>query len=227
MESEYLYTQIGSWGSSTLSISGERRTYNSDTPLEGAYPIIDPHYRFLGWFALEGENYVQITEENADQYNVVLNGTTLIPQKKTYNIGGEQKDLYTGGEFFAMFEPNESRMLLSVNVSGSDGFDSDQQFIFRIVGTSDNTMGIDLTVSVTANSQQIIVDQLPVGTYNISEISGNWTWRYNEATATDQDNFEVGVEDAEISFTATSVTDKWLNGESYVSYGYASYIISN
>jgi hypothetical protein len=88
-------------------------------------------------------------------------------------------------------------------------------------------MGIDLTVSVTANSQQIIVDQLPVGTYNISEISGNWTWRYNEATATDQDNFEVGVEDAEISFTATSVTDKWLNGESYASYGYASYIISN
>jgi uncharacterized repeat protein (TIGR02543 family) len=227
MESEYLYTQIGSWGSSTLSISGERRTYNSDTPLEGAYPIIDPHYRFLGWFALEGENYVQITEENADQYNVVLNGTTLIPQKKTYNIGGEQKDLYTGGEFFAMFEPNESRMLLSVNVSGSDGFDSDQQFIFRIVGTSDNTMGIDLTVSVTANSQQIIVDQLPVGTYNISEISGNWTWRYNEATATDQDNFEVGVEDAEISFTATSVTDKWLNGESYASYNYAPYIISN
>lgn len=220
----YSYELAGDYGSTRLRRTSERPEYAQTTPLEGSYPYIDPNYRFLGWYAKDGETYVLLTEENAANYHVRIEGDTLVPQAKPYTVNGELKYLYTGDTFYAFFEPNESTLTIEINAPESDGDDANQQFVFRIKGKEDdsNTKDIDLTVVLTVNSSMLI-DQLPVGYYEISEIESDWTWRYNEATAENSSNFYVGVNDAVIEFTAQVKTDQWFNGESFGDYPYQPY----
>ena len=224
----YSYELAGDYGSSRLSRTSERPEYAQTTPLEGSYPYIDPNYRFLGWYAKVGEEYVLITEENAASYYVRLEGNTIIPQAKAYNVNGSTQHLYTGDTFYAFFEPNESTLTISISAAASAGEDVNQQFIFRVKGKADdsNTKDIDLLVTVTLNSS-LLIEQLPVGYYEISEIDSDWTWRYSDATAENSSDFYVGVEDAVIEFTAQVNTDQWYNGESVGEYPYSPYNSSN
>ena len=74
---------------------------------------------------------------------------------------------------------------LTITKTGSN--DSNEGFIFNVVGTDEKTSGIRFTVSVQSNGSVTIAD-IPIGTYTVSEQKA-WSWRYQ--TVTIENNGEV------------------------------------
>jgi hypothetical protein len=171
-----------------------------------------------GWTTTDAGNSYTILDVTDYVEPVYVSNPADITSTALYTI--VPKDRNRG----AIFANSESTHLTTTGIANENINDANQQFVFRIKGKEDdsNTKDIDLTVVLTVNSSMLI-DQLPVGYYEISEIESDWTWRYNNATAENSSNFYVGVNDAVIEFTAQVKTDQWFNGESFGDYPYQPY----
>ena len=103
--------------------------------------------------------------------------------------------------------------------------DADQAYIFDIVGTSNATKSINMTVIVYGNGSVTIKD-LPEGNYKVTERT-DWSWRYgksyvkvsvNGATAVRSTSTTVTVVKdtvAKVVFTNTLTNKKWLSDTCY------------
>ncbi|UUM13243.1 VWA domain-containing protein [Clostridiaceae bacterium HFYG-1003] len=91
--------------------------------------------------------------------------------------------------------------------------DPEQKFLFQVTGTDAKTAGIDLTVSLSGNSELLIKD-LPKGNYTVRELT-EWSWRYTP----DQQQIDVATNPrstAEVSFRNQKTSDQWLSGDSWI-----------
>ncbi|WFF71667.1 hypothetical protein [Proteiniclasticum sp. QWL-01] len=91
--------------------------------------------------------------------------------------------------------------------------DPEQKFLFQVTGTDAKTAGIDLTVSLSGNSELLIKD-LPKGNYTVRELT-EWSWRYTP----DQQQIDVATNPrstAEFSFRNQKTSDQWLSGDSWI-----------
>ena len=103
-------------------------------------------------------------------------------------------------------------MDLEIRKSGCEAIDENQAFVFHIVGAD---TGVDLYVTIHGNGS-VLVRQLPVGDYTITEDSG-WSWRYTPENETQQ------VTSTSASTTVTFQNHrgteadnwKWLNGSNW------------
>lgn len=109
---------------------------------------------------------------------------------------------------------------MTIVKAGANGtLDPDQSFIFHIKGNDEATADIDLTIVIKGNGQLVIQD-LPVGSYLVSEDSG-WSWRYTVksvtgATLSSGTAYEAElVEQLTVTFTNTREEDKWMDGNSH------------
>ena len=103
-------------------------------------------------------------------------------------------------------------MDLEIRKTGCEAIDENQAFVFHIVGAD---TGVDLYVTVHGNGS-VLVRQLPVGAYTVTEDSG-WSWRYTPENETQQ------VTSTSASTTVTFRNQrgteannwKWLNGSNW------------
>ena len=113
--------------------------------------------------------------------------------------------------YYARFDPDHTDFTIST--LGTQSADSDQAFIFRIVGVSGTeTENIDIIVSIIANGS-VTVSKLPVGKYTVSELT-DWSWRYDTALPSREVTLSVNVSSNTVSFNNSRSNDKWLDGNS-------------
>ncbi len=162
--------------------------------VSGSVPTPASGYRFDGWFTDEG-----CTTPVSDQW--VGENQKLTPQ--------QADGLFGSATYYAKFSKNTASLTIQKN--GWDTADENQTYLFRIVGTDEDTKSIDLTVTVHENGKTTITD-LPIGNYTVTEKS-DWSWRYtpvNESTTV-----SLPADGMTIDYKNTRSEEKWLDGDSY------------
>ncbi|MBE6690076.1 MAG: hypothetical protein E7590_02175 [Ruminococcaceae bacterium] len=179
------------------------------------------NYRFVGWF--EDEACTVPVRADSPKYTLgSSNGlTNNVITPKAYETGAfDDNDnpivLYQNAKYYAKFEPNNATLTLTVN---TDKGDSNQYILLNIKGVSGNATKVDMTIAVKANATVTIGD-IPVGDYTVSEVSGDWTWRYADTAA---QSATVPVGGGTATFTLTMNVEQWLDGDSYGTYSYTPY----
>ncbi len=180
-------------GSGFVSIGSE--TVKAATgSVSGSVPTPRPGYRFDGWFTDEA-----CTIPVSDSW--VDGNQKLTPQQKD--------GLFTSATYYAKFSENTAS--LTIQKSGWDPADENQTYLFRIVGTDENTKNIDLTVTVHKNGKTTITD-LPVGRYTVTEKS-DWSWRYTPKNQSESIDLPYGG--MTLQYENTRSENKWLDGDNY------------
>lgn len=85
--------------------------------------------------------------------------------------------------------------------------DSDQTFLFRVVGKTGKAIGVDITVPIRGNGTVTITD-LPIGDYEVTEL--DWSWRYTADQAVKTVTLSNGT--ASVTFNNSRTNEDWLDG---------------
>ncbi len=204
----------------------------------------DPNkFNFLGWTVKDANgnlitdsegNVIYLTNENAAQYNAsfvtykdpdtnIEYPNSLMPVRQIYSHdygdgrGEQEMGYYFPGNliFYAVFEAKET--VMTITRTDVDVIDVDQSFVYRLVGTDENTKDIALTVTVhvPANntSGSVTINEVPIGKYTITEVT-DWSWRYTPNSNTIDVTTEPGKK-ANVTVGNSSRNPYWLNGTAY------------
>ncbi len=192
------YQTVGVDGCGTLSQYSENVTAISGVA-NGSVPTPSAGYHFVGWF-LDTAGTMPV---NSSWVDPVTNKFT--PQKASDAVWVDNQTYY------ARFDPDNTDFTIST--LGTQSADSDQAFIFRIVGVSGTeTENIDIIVSIIGNGS-VTVAKLPVGKYTVSELT-DWSWRYDTALPSREVTLSVNISSNTVSFNNSRSNDKWLDGNS-------------
>ena len=186
------YQLVGPTGCGSLSQTSQNIKAISGVP-DGSMPYVSDGFFFAGWY-LDAACTIPVPASwvNADT-------NRLVPAKTG--------DVWTDTTYYAKVISMETN--LTIRVNGADNRDSQQSFLFRVVGTDDNTKGVDLTVSVLGNGS-VTITQLPTGNYTITELT-DWSWRY-DADASRTVALEYAENGTEIVFEQNRSNGLWLDG---------------
>lgn len=146
------------------------------------------NFRFMGWF------------DNADCTGDPISEDLHYTPSKSGNLWEDAK-------YYAKFD--YALADLTITKSGWDTIDENQSFVFHVRGTDANTAGIDMTV-VVHGSTPVIIKDLPVGSYTVSE-EVEWSWRYNGG-ASQSVTLTAGQMTTAPFSNSRNKNLKWLNG---------------
>lgn len=171
--------------------------------LSGSDAMPDSGFRFVGWYTdADCKNPV-----NPDwRYNGTTpdpNGTKLKPGTLDPNVDEVR--------YYALFEPICSSMTITKTVkdNGTE-IDPTDHFLFRVQGQSNNSLHIDLIVSIQG-SGSITLTEVPVGDYFVTELT-EWSWDYSTTDAIKE--VKVTTETpGNATFENNSKNSNWLSGE--------------
>lgn len=115
--------------------------------------------------------------------------------------------------YYALFAPYYTDLKISKT---ADVVNTNQTFVFKVVGTEASNDHIDVTVTIHGNGE-VEVCHLPLGNYTITEIT-SWTWEY-DAVGDATKSIDLVLDETlnVISFTNELGDSAWLNGDSYES----------
>lgn len=98
---------------------------------------------------------------------------------------------------------------LTIKKTGAQGIDENQTFIFKVIGTDNNTKDIALTVTIHGDGSVTIKD-LPIGNYTVTEVT-DWSWRYEPESGNSR-TVTIAASGNTVTFKNTRNNDKWLDG---------------
>ena len=179
----------------TLSTMSENILAVSGIP-SGSTPYISSGYHFVGWYYDEACTH-PVPDEWVDSETKHI----------TPSSGGVWLASHT---YYAKVDPDFTS--LTITTVGCADVDGEQIFIFRVKGTSDISADIDVTVTVTGNSS-VTVEQLPVGSYTVTELS-EWSYRYTPDAESKDIGLSVVAASNLLTFSHIRTTTKWLDGNS-------------
>ena len=171
--------------------------------LSGSDAMPDSGFRFVGWYTdADCKNPV-----NPDwRYNGTTpdpNGTKLKPGTLDPNVDEVR--------YYALFEPICSSMTITKTVkdNGTE-IDPTDHFLFRVQGQSNNSLHIDLIVSIQG-SGSVTLTEVPIGDFIVTELT-EWSWDYSTTDATKE--VKVTTETpGNATFENNSKNSNWLSGE--------------
>ena len=195
------YQIVGSPEGATLSLSSENILAVSGVTT-GSVPTINNGYHFVGWFYDEACTRAVPAEWVDDT---------------TYQIAPQSDGVWLASHtYYAKVDPDFTS--LTISTVGCADVDDDQVFIFRITGTSDLTVGVDLTVTISGNSS-VTIDSLPIGSYLVTEDS-LWSYRYTPDDISKTISLSIDSTKNQLTFSHIRSTVKWLDGNSSERYTY-------
>lgn len=144
-----------------------------------------------------------IIEISGKEY--IFTGWKLAETDST-TISGLQKMKEGGITLYGEWNPLGKQTTLTITVTGSEGIDENQTYLFRVTGDD-----VDLTVSVHGNSSVTIYGVLSTQTYTVTPVSG-WSWRYK---ALDAKPITIAEDGSTVTFQQVRTTSKWLDGNAF------------
>lgn len=206
----------------TVKIGGNLYT-GSATKENGTVAFID------GSICLKAGEHIMITGiPSGMTYDVTETLPTLSDEAAYFyeepQYENTQGTIQAGGNTIAKIT-NTLRFLygeLQISKSGIDSRDhygadfgpngEAQSTIYRIQGTSNSGVPLDMQVVIKGNSTAVIKN-IPVGRYTVTELT-DWSWRYSNTEYTKTVSVEGGKK-AEAVFVNNREKHDWLSGDSY------------
>lgn len=192
------YEIVGPEGCGNLTRESENLTAISGEP-DGSMPYINNGFAFIGWF----------TDKDCTKPvnpNWVDTATNTLKPQKTEGV-------WFAATYYAKFAGLETD--LKISTKSTTSVDADQVFIFNIKGKAEtDTKDINLFVTLQGNSS-VTVAKLPVGEYTVTELT-DWSWRYENDSATRDVTLNYNNGFNEITFTNTREKGKWLDGNTAI-----------
>jgi len=173
---------------------------------QGQAAIDIERYTFVGWFLDERCAFPVVSN---DRVTVDEQTGYLTPKKITKTVDGKEYEVYESATYYALYEPNYSKLV--IDVVQSEGVSMDQTFLYRVQGKEEHNRDINLTVAIHG-THVATIQEIPVGVYEVVEIT-NWAWRYQPDAVSKE--IYVTVDDTRLNFIYTSAEDRWLTKESF------------
>ena len=162
----------------------------------GSRPIVKNGYEFKGW-------YEDAACTRAVDSSLIDAATNKLKPAK------EEAEVWKTTTYYAKIVAIETELTIKVENTGE--LDTEQAYIFHIVGKKDtNTEDVDLTVTVIGDGQTTVT-KLPIGNYTITEMT-NWSWRYENEKVDQELSLEYSEDGTTIIYENTREHEKWLDG---------------
>ena len=189
------YEIVGMDGCGSLSLKAENVSAVTGVP-NGSTPTIANGYHFVGWF-LDSACTQAVDEAWVDPSTL-----RLLPQSGGIWLANQT--------YYAKIDPNFTT--LTIHTVGAQDIDEEQAFIFRVQGVSEETKGVDLTVTVLGNGS-VTVGNLKIGEYKITEITA-WSYRYQPDEESKTVALAIDATQNAVTFSLIRTQTKWLDGQS-------------
>ena len=160
----------------------------------GSTPTAKNGYSFKGWFY----------DEDC-QYPVPGDWVDTVTNKIVPKSGGVWLQ---NNNYYAKIEPDFTT--LKISTVGFSDVDAGQIFMYRIKGTSELTLGIDLTVTVVGNGS-VTINKLPIGDYTVTALD-DWSYRYTPDVSRKNITLSVVATDNTLLFSHLRTSINWLDG---------------
>ena len=129
---------------------------------------------------------------------------------KVYDDGQSVKNLANTQdavvELYALFEP----ITLTITQTGMKN--ASESGVYEVV----NGSGVVVATVIITGDNSVVLTQIPAGEYIVREITGNWTWAYEDTGNNTRPNKQIAVQENaanQVTFNHTSKTVDWLHGE--------------
>ena len=189
------YEIVGMDGCGSLSLKAENVSAVTGVP-NGSTPTIANGYHFVGWF-LDSACTQAVDEAWVDPSTL-----RLLPQSGGIWLANQT--------YYAKIDPNFTT--LTIHTVGAQDIDEEQAFIFRVQGVSEETKGVDLTVTVLGNGS-VTIGNLKIGEYKITEITA-WSYRYQPDEESKTVALAIDATQNAVTFSLIRTQTKWLDGQS-------------
>lgn len=194
---EIKYEVVGPTGCGTLDNYQEAQLKVTTGTVKGSAPTAANGFKFVGWYT-DKDCTTSVTESWVEN--------NKITPEKTKDLGNGVMG-YEEKTYYAKFEYDVADLTIQKN--GCDPADTDQTFIFTVVGPD----GYYQKVVIKGNGS-VTLKGLKIGEYKITEETG-WSWRYtpdgNGKTITPDPTKSSNT----VVFENTRPNDKWLDGNAY------------
>jgi len=176
------------------TITPSFETVKSSSQITGSMAEAKEGYQFVGWYK--------------DAACTILVDSSWVSDTEIKPQLTQDDTVY----YYALFEPITAD--LTIEKSGVNQEDCQQNFLFHIKGTSSAGSSIDKMVSITGNGSVTIKD-LPIGNYIIEE-NTLWSWRYGMETNSSsyQEKTISNENENKVIFHNLRNNKDWLGGES-------------
>lgn len=187
------YQIVGPEGAGQLSMTSENVMAVTGNP-GGSYPIVSSGYSFHGWYFDEACSHP-------------VNSSWVDPE--TNRITPVRDGIWSQNHtYYAKIDPDFTT--LTISTLGAFDIDESQVFIFRIKGTSEATLGTELTVMVIGNSS-VTVANLRVGDYEVTELV-DWSPRYLPDSEAKGISLSANASKNNLLFSHIREESKWMDG---------------
>ena len=189
------YVVVGGVGGSFTPSNKE--VFAGSKDFEGAKPIPNANYEFVGWFLDEA-----CTQPVPDDNSIAtIDATTKhLKPKKQYETNGDPITKYT---FYAKFKLLAGDFTIYKN-NATPG----QVFVYRITNT--DGFLLDVTICADANGDgEVTIKNLPYGEYQVEQLN-SWSWRYTRETLYREVTHSPDTNS--VSYDGIEVISKWLSG---------------
>lgn len=154
--------------------------------INGTTAVANPGFRFVGWYADE-------------------DCTMELTKDPFYKPSQFEEDVYEYN-YYALFVPIT---LTITQTSGSGTTMGNDSGVYQVLREN----GSVLTTVMLTGSESVTVRRVPAGKYTVQELTGNWTWTYEDVAAQSADL--TTANGATVTFTRTAEDPDWLHGENH------------
>ena len=164
------------------------------------------NYAFMGWYVMDEDGDITVHTEDGDKkarkvdpsndlVTVSDNGNKLTPKA---NSDG----LYVSDTYFALYQ----ELYTTLTIDRED-LEEGEEIIYHVQGKSKYTdEEVDLYVTVNKDDPTVVINDLPIGTYTITE-EDDWSWRHETDPVTDK---FISPLDNEVTFTGEAAPTGWF-----------------
>lgn len=183
-------------GSGTGSVVPQTETFKVATgTAQGSIAVADSGSKFIGWY-YDSACTSAVPSDWVDENN------RIVPAKPD---GG----WINGTTYYAKFERSLAELTVAKAFENGTAVDSEQVFVFNVVGTDTANSTVNVTVTVKGKGS-VKVSDLPIGNYKVTEVT-DWSWRYVPVGDTEQSVYLDGSKTVTFTNKLKDGGDKWLD----------------
>jgi len=190
-------------GAVTISAENIKSIGQTATGCDIIPELTGKNFVFAGWYVYDESGDLTVHTAQGDKkirkVNTTSDSVTLTGSKLTPVANGDGAILSC--TYLALFQ--EAYTTLTIDRSD---LEDNEEIIYHVTGTAKYTSEtVDLYVTVNKAKPSVKINDVPIGTYTVTEMD-SWSWRHDPAAVT---NKYVNPLDNTVSFAGAAKPTKW------------------